>query len=102
MLGNLFLRTTSVAMQGRILGGPPRTFEEILRDEAERSPNRLLFHAVLDLPDKFQAYMDKLEISDALAAIVDILRLVCCIFSSPSFARLFYLRRFNLNRPIRL
>ncbi|KAF8227591.1 hypothetical protein L208DRAFT_1365815 [Tricholoma matsutake] len=75
MLGNLFLRTTSVAMQGRILGGPPRTFEEILRDEAERSPNRLLFHAVLDLPDKFQAYMDKLEISDALAAIVDILRL---------------------------
>jgi methionyl-tRNA synthetase len=81
LLGNLFLRITSATIQTRILGVPTRTLAEIHKNEVEGSPNRLLLSALLELPNKFKASMDDLEVSDALAAIIDILRLVRFLFS---------------------
>jgi methionyl-tRNA synthetase len=76
LLGNLFLRITSRKILSRLVGAPPRTFEEIHKAEPEWSLNRLLLDTLLDLPEKFKSSMDDLDVSNALALIVDVLRLV--------------------------
>ena len=76
LLGNLFLRITSIAIQTRILSVQPRTLAEISKDEVEGSPNRLLLNSLFELPDKFKTSMDNLEVSDALKLIIDVLRMV--------------------------
>jgi hypothetical protein len=102
LLGNLFLRITSVTIQTRILGVPAPTLAEIHKDEVEGSPNRLLLCVLLELPDRFKANMDKLEVSDALAAIINILRLVSYVLYFPiliPFADLYSILTFNTDRP---
>lgn len=99
MLGNLLLRITSLKIQNRLIGVMSRTSQEIHQDAEEGSSNRLLISALLELPDKFQASMDNLEVSDALAAIIDVLRLVSRgIFISNSLFKALIL---NCNRPIK-
>ena len=85
-LGNTLLRITSKRIDGNMKGATILTLDDILQDKA--SPHASVIEASQALAEKVAGFLGQMEVADAMAQIVDLLRQV-------SYAN--YARLLNLN-----